>query len=98
MVLTASELHGLRTAAGMVDRADELDAIARADGMVVAGSTGQPVLHPAVREARQHRSAAAAIIARIKLEPPKVRTGPLSKRQRDQLGDARRNRWPAARA
>ena len=97
MELTASELHGLRTACRMVDRADELDRIARAEGMMQRGSTGQPILHPAVREARQHRSAAATIVARIKLEQP-VGTRHLNRRQRMQLADARRARWPAANA
>jgi hypothetical protein len=98
MVLTAPELHGLRTACRMVDRADELDRIAHAEGMMVRGSTGQPILHPAVREARQQRTAAAAIVQRIKLGDPQVGTRTMSRRQRMQLADARRERWPRAQA
>jgi hypothetical protein len=96
MVLTASEQHALCTAARMVDRADELERIATAAGTIVTGSAGQPVVHPAVKEARAQRGAAAAIVQRIKLEPPKERTGGLSRRQRSQLADARRARWPIA--
>lgn len=84
--LTAGELHGLTTACRMVDRADELDRRV-GDELIVDGSTGQPSVHPAVREARQHRASAAAIVQRIKLEPPAPSTRHLSRAQRNKLRD-----------
>src|SRR4051794_36983625 len=97
MVLTASELAGLGVAAGMLDRADALDRAVGAN-VIVSGSTGQRSVHPDPREARHHRSAAAVIVARIKLDAPRQGTRGLNRRRRGQLADARRERWPVANA
>ena len=102
MVLDAIELEALRMTCQTLDVAGDLEREGRKLGLVVEGSTGRANVNPLLREARLQRSAAIAMLARVKLSPPEERTGGLSKRQRDrrrdQLAQARRSRWPRAHA
>lgn len=59
------ELAYLEAACRLEDRAVELDALVEAEGLMVHGSKGQPVLHPAVAEARQARAEQARLLARV---------------------------------
>ena len=56
-------------AAELISTADRLDAVARAADYVAQGSQGQEVLHPAVQEARQARTAAAKTITALRGKP-----------------------------
>jgi hypothetical protein len=94
--LDGRDLALLRRACDLADTEADLRASVAADGQVIPGSRGQPVLHPAVREARQTTVALSAVLRRIELKPPQPGTRHLSKRARDQLADARRARWPRA--
>ncbi len=49
----------------LADRAAELEAAIAADGLTVAGSTGQPRLNPAVAEVRQTRVALTRCLGAI---------------------------------
>jgi hypothetical protein len=93
--LDGRDLALLKRACDLADVEDGLRKLVAKDGQLIAGSNGQPVLHPAIREARQTTVAVAAVLKRVDLKPPMVRTGAMNKRQRDQLADARRSRWPA---
>jgi len=83
----------LARACRLADVEADLRADVERDGRVVSGSTGQPVVHPALKEARQTATAIAAIVAKVEIREPRARTGHLDKAARDQLGDARRKRW-----
>jgi hypothetical protein len=80
--LDARDLHVLELAARAADRAAELGDLIDRDGLMIAGSTGQDRLHPAVVEQRMQRQLSAVLVAKVQLEPPAVRTGHLSGRQR----------------
>jgi len=49
-----------------VDIIDELAGAVKADGLMSAGSTGQPVVNPAVAELRQQQAAFARLIGALK--------------------------------
>lgn len=91
--LDARDLAQLEAAAHAADRVVELEAAIDKDGLMVAGSQGQPVLHPAVSEARMTRQLVASLVGKIELAPPK--SPGRSARQDDQLRNARAKRWPA---
>ena len=91
--LDARDRAQLGSACRLADAAALLEEVVERDGVMAKGSTGQPVVHPALIELRQHRAAIAALLARVELAPPEQRTGPMSARQRDQLRQARQARW-----
>jgi P27 family predicted phage terminase small subunit len=68
--LDARELALLGEAARLSDALALLDAAVAADGATVKGSKGQPVVHPAIGEARQHRIALARLLGALGLTPP----------------------------
>lgn len=76
-VLRPDEARILEDACREADLADQLDAALRKDlraGLFkVTGSMGQPVINPMIAEVRQHRMAAASLLARLKL--PDVDSG-----------------------
>lgn len=59
------EVPPLVQACRLADTVAELEATIAAEGMTVAGSKGQPVLHPAVSELRQSRMAVARLLGQI---------------------------------
>jgi hypothetical protein len=97
MELDAAELETVKRAAQLADLAAEVQADLRQRGLWVIGSTGREMLNPEVARIAQLNNAITAMLARVKLSP-REGTRHLSKRQRDQLKDARRARWPVARA
>ena len=89
--LDARDLALLEAACRAADRAVALDEAIENDGLMVAGSQGQRVLHPAVGEARLQRQLVAVLLGKVELAPPgKAR---LSDARRDQLQAARQARW-----
>ncbi len=84
--LSAAELAALYHACALESAADALDAVAADAGYVTTGSVGQVVVHPATVESRLARTAAAAILA--KLRPPAAHGSPIERAQR-----AARARW-----
>ncbi|PZE71619.1 hypothetical protein [Curtobacterium sp. MCBD17_019] len=63
--LDGADLSQLMQAAELVDYAGKLGAVAARAGYEATGSMGQTVVHGAATEARQARTAAAAILARL---------------------------------
>jgi Phage terminase, small subunit len=74
--LTAVELHLLESACRCRDEIARLEDQIDGDGAVVKGSRGQPVLHPAIAEARQLRLAEQRLLKSIDTpaEPSPVQT------------------------
>lgn len=66
--LEAHELRLLAEACRTVGRIEELGDAVEADGVMVAGSQGQQVLHPAVTEQRQQRQLLSRLVAQLDLE------------------------------
>jgi hypothetical protein len=65
--LTDGEVELLTEAAYLLTEIDGLrDALAR-DGLIVEGASGQPRVHPAVNEVRQHRMALARMLKQLDL-------------------------------
>lgn len=65
--LTDQELRVLRQACATLDVVAALEEQVASDGVMVDGSKGQPVLHPAVGEARQQRLAFGRLISSLAL-------------------------------
>jgi P27 family predicted phage terminase small subunit len=57
----------LALACRQADDLAHLEQAVREDGAMVTGSTGQPVVHPAIREARAARQAIGRLLARLDL-------------------------------
>lgn len=74
--LTDAEMATLFEACRTLDALDELAAVVARDGLMVTGSTGQPVVHPAVAEARQQRVTLARLLRALAL--PDVEEEPRS--------------------
>lgn len=85
--LSGAEYAALEQAVELITAADLLDAAARETGPLVKGSTGQLVTNPALVEARQARTAAATILARLATPSAGAKTN--SQRGRE----AARARW-----
>jgi len=66
-VLEQHELGLLREVVRTTDVLDELDAVIRRDGLIVAGPGGADRVHPAAVEARQARIALARLSAALRL-------------------------------
>jgi P27 family predicted phage terminase small subunit len=99
MELSERERAVLALACVQVDRAAELDAQVDADGLMVAGSTKQLRVHPAVGEARQAALAAGRLLSMLALpdgEDAIPRTGAQIRAAR--AADARWNRNVGRRA
>jgi phage terminase small subunit len=90
--LDRRELRHLERACVVADRLAELDAAVEREGAMVKGSRGQPVVHPAVSEARQLELVQLRLLASLELEDPehrRERGTPASKAARK----AARSRW-----
>lgn len=85
--LSGAEYAALEQAVELIAVADLLDAAARESGPLVLGSTGQLVTNPALVEARQARTGAATILARLASPTAGAKTN--SQRGRE----AARARW-----
>lgn len=70
--LTAVELRILDAVCACLDAIVALDGQVAADGLMVDGSKGQRVLHPAVAEARQQRLALSRFLAQLELPDPEA--------------------------
>lgn len=68
--LDSRDLALLREAALIADQLADLDAVLKRDGMTIAGSRGQIVVHPALSEARQLRLAALRLLGALELVDP----------------------------
>lgn len=90
--LSDSELQILKATCRLLDEAALLEASIDADGVVVAGSTGQLRTNPALGEARQHRMAIGRLLAQLALPGPEDHSAvltPLQARSRK----ANNTRW-----
>lgn len=89
--LDPRELALLRLAAEAEDRIGQLEAVVDETGVMVVGSTGQPVVHGAVPEARLQRVLIRQLLAGLNLdgEPVAVSQGSLRARH---AAEARWNR------
>lgn len=94
--LDSRDLAVLEQACRLRDAAAALERRVGRMGVMTTGSKGQPTLNPCVRELRVTRLAIASALGKVELRPPRQGTRHLSKRGRDQLADARRQRWPRA--
>ena len=65
--LSKTELELLEVIVRTLDEIDVLQTRLDADGLIVEGSAGQPRIHPAVNELRQHRALAARLLAQLQL-------------------------------
>jgi hypothetical protein len=83
--LDSKDFHALEQAARAADRAQELEELIDRDGLMIAGSTGQDRLHPAISEQRMLRQLSALLVSRIALEAPEPQTGHLSSRRRTDI-------------
>lgn len=88
-VLSGEDLSSLVHAAELTTTADRLDAVARSADYVATGSTGQVVVHPAVPESRQARTAASKILTALARRHEEPAHGSPSERARR----AARVRW-----
>ncbi len=57
----------LEAACATADVLDHLDRVVASEGVMSTGSKGQPVVHPAVQEARQQRLALGRLLAQLAL-------------------------------
>ena len=95
--LEAHEERLLAQACATADTIDQLHAVINEEGVTSVGSTGQPVVHPAVQECRQQRLALARLLGAIAL--PDVdggRTTLTGHQARSRAGH--RTRWANVRA
>lgn len=93
--LTDGEAELLTEAAYLLTEIDGLrDALVR-DGLTVAGASGQPRVHPALNEVRQHRMALARLLKQIDL--PSEDEHPESQTSKDARAAAKA-RWDMERS
>jgi phage terminase small subunit len=65
--LDEREFQLLALAARQADDLAKLETAIKAEGVITIGSTGQPVVHPAVLEARQARLAISRLVGLLEL-------------------------------
>jgi hypothetical protein len=89
--LTDSELSLLIEVCRLMDECETLRQALADDGATVPGSNGQPRVHPAVGELRQHRLALGRLLSQLALpdEDEETLPTPLQARGRDAAG----KRW-----
>ncbi len=66
------ELALLREAAVIADQLADLDGVLKRDGVTVAGSRGQVIVHPACSEARQLRLAQLRLLGALEMVDPQA--------------------------
>jgi len=91
--LSEVEMELLRECCRLLDECESLRVSVERDGTTVKGSTGQPRVHPALGELRQHRLALGRLLAQLSLpdEDDKALATPVQARARK----AARTRWAA---
>ena len=65
--LSEVELELLKECCRLLDECETLRDAVDKEGVTVAGSTGQPRVHPALAELRQHRLALGRLLAQLSL-------------------------------
>jgi hypothetical protein len=83
----------LALAARQMDQVASLERLVKKNGLMVKGSTGQPVLNPAIAEARQGRLAIGKLLGQLAL--PDEEGKPSTERQA-RARRAAESRWKAA--
>lgn len=95
--LSGHELTLLGQACRAADRCESLENVIRRDGIMAKGSTGQPVVNPAVQEARQQQAVLASLIRALGLPEPEEESGsavtPLKSVEPMQQRTAGLSRW-----
>lgn len=91
--LSGPEVELLVEVCRLLDEVEALRAAVARDGMVVAGSTGQPRVHPALGEMRQHRLALGKLLAQLALPDADGESLPSPVQARGRRGAAAR--WGA---
>lgn len=94
--LTPAEMEVLTAACRLLDEIHHLEAAMEDKQLIVAGSAGQPRVHPALAELRAHRLALGRLLAQLDLPDEDSRSlpSPASLRGRK----AARTRWDASAA
>jgi hypothetical protein len=89
--LTESERELLREVCRLLDECEALRRAITEGGTTVPGSTGQPRVHPAIGELRQHRLALGRLLSQLALpdEDEETLPTPLQARGRQAAG----KRW-----
>lgn len=82
--LSEVEFELLRECCRLLDECEALRASVDSEGVTVAGSAGQPRVHPALGELRQHRLALGKLLAQLALpdEEGEALASPLQARGR----------------
>ena len=70
--LDRRELALLREAAMIADQLCDLDAVIARDGVTIAGSRGQTIVHPALSESRQLRLAQLRLLGALEMVDPQA--------------------------
>jgi hypothetical protein len=89
--MTESESELLDAVCRLLSEVELLESVLEADGVMVAGSTGQPRVHPAVEALRSHRLALGRSLSQLGL--PDETGDTLASPQRAQRSNAARKRW-----
>ncbi len=76
--LRPDELRMLEDCCREMDLIDRLQGLIDKQGLTVAGSMGQVVIHPAVQEIRQHRNVLKQMLAKLALPDPTAQPKPVS--------------------
>ena len=97
MELDAREREVLRLACLQVDVVAELESAVVRDGRIVAGSTGQARVHPAVGEARQAALAAGRLLGLLALVDDDGRPQTMAQKRARHAAQSRYLQRPAAR-
>ncbi len=87
------ELELLRECCRLLDECESLRDAVVADGTMVQGSTGQPRVHPALGELRQHRLALGRLLAQLDLPDDEDASLPTPTQARGRK--AAQSRWAA---
>ena len=93
--LTDSELEVLLEVCRTLDSLDALDAAVAERGAMVPGSAGQPVVNPALTEARGQRALLHRLMAALALPDEDGASIPTAHSQRGKVANAAR--WRASR-
>ncbi|MGB3761830.1 MAG: hypothetical protein WA966_01305 [Ornithinimicrobium sp.] len=91
--LSETETELLTECSRLIDECERLHCVIEEDGARVSGSQGQPRVHPAIGELRQHRLALGRLLAQLGL--PDVDDSSLQTPGQLRAAKAARERWRA---